>query len=68
MQRCDTKMSQIAFARMLMLGEEPNLDIEGVWMFRGQEIPFMMTEHVQMEYFEKRKLDFMNNAEDYKVV
>lgn len=68
MQRIDNKMSKFAFARMLMLGEEPDLDIEGVWMFRGQEIPKDMDDHPQFEYFDKKKLDFMNNEEDYKMI
>jgi len=65
MQRIDPKLSRYAFARVLMLGEEPNLDIEGIFMFRGQEIPELMNDNPQFEYFEKKKLDFMGNAEDY---
>lgn len=68
MQRTDTKLSRFAFGRMLMLGEEPKLDIEGCWMFRGQEIPAEMLDHPQLEYFEKRKLDFLGNAADSKLV
>ena len=26
-------------AKQCVLGEEPNLEIEGVWCFRGQQIP-----------------------------
>lgn len=68
MQRTDARLSKFAFGRMLMLGEEPNLNIEGVWMYRGQEIPAMMNDNPQFEYFEKRKLDFMNNDDDMKLV
>lgn len=68
MQRCDPKLSRFAFARMLMLDEEPKLEIEGIWMFRGQEIPAAMDDHPQFEYFDKKKLDFMNNEEHYKMV
>jgi len=28
-----------ALAMMAMLGDEPNLEIEGVWLFRGKGIP-----------------------------
>jgi hypothetical protein len=28
-----------------MLGEEPNLEIEGVWLFRGKGIPQEMKDH-----------------------
>jgi len=68
MQRTDPKLSKFAFGRMLMLGEEPDLNIEGVWMYRSQEIPPLMHDNPQFEYFEKRKLDFMNNAEDFKLI
>lgn len=60
-----------------MLGEEPNLDIEGVWMIHNQEagedgktedFPVQMRDHPQLEYMVKRKLDFMNNEEDYNIV
>lgn len=33
------------FAMHCMLGEEPNLEIEGVWLFRGKEIPQEMKDH-----------------------
>lgn len=51
-----------------MLGEEPSLEIEGIWMFRGQEVPEMMNDNPQFEYFDKKKLDFMGNEDDYKMV
>jgi elongation factor 1-gamma len=51
MQRCDPKMSPVAFGRVVMLGSEPNLDIEAVWLFRGTEIPAIFKEHPQVEYF-----------------
>ena len=68
MQRIDPKLSRYAFARVLMLGDEPDLNIEGVFMFRGQEIPELMNDNPQFEYFEKKKLDFMGNEADYKLV
>lgn len=68
LQRMDTKFGQYSFGRVVMLGEEPNLEIEAVFMFRGQEVPFQMTEHVSYEYFDTKKLDFMNNDDDNKCV
>lgn len=68
MQRIDTKLGKYAFGRVVMLGEEPDLDIECVFMFRGQEIPFLMREHVSFEYFDKRKLDFLGNEDDQKLI
>ena len=52
-----------AFARMCILGEEPKLEIEGVWLFRGLEIPKAMHEHPQFEYYEERKMDLKNEAD-----
>jgi elongation factor 1-gamma len=34
-----------AFAMHCLLGEEPNLEIEGVWLFRGKGIPQEMIDH-----------------------
>jgi len=68
MQRTDPKLSKFAFGVMHMIGEEPNLNLEGVWMYRSQEIPPLMHDNPQFEYFEKRKLDFLNNDEDYKLI
>jgi elongation factor 1-gamma len=56
-----------AFARMCILGEEPSLEIEGVWLFRGQEIPRAMHDHPQFEYYSERKMDLSNEA-DLKLV
>lgn len=68
MQRTDPKLSKFAFGVMHMIGEEPDLNIEGVWMFRSQDIPPLMHDNPQLEYFDKKKLDFMNNEEDYKLI
>ena len=31
-------------------GEEPNLEIRGVWMWRGKGIPFEMRDHPSYDY------------------
>jgi elongation factor 1-gamma len=51
------------FGSVIMTGEEPNLDIESVWLFRGKTIPARMDEHPQWEYFTTRKLDENNEAD-----
>jgi elongation factor 1-gamma len=48
-------------------GDEPNLDIRGVWMWRGTDVNPYMLEHPQFEYWERRKLD-VNNAEDRALI
>ena len=61
--------SKYTFARMGVLGEEPDLDIAGVWLVRGQEIPDgLAKEHAQFEYYKPRKMDPRNNKEDDTLV
>ena len=54
-------------AKMCILNEEPNLEIEGVWCFRGAEIPAEMHEHPQFEYYQARKMDF-EDAKDFQLI
>jgi elongation factor 1-gamma len=62
--------NKITFARMGVFGEEPNLEIKGVWLMRGpNEIPDgLAKDHPQFEYYNKRKMDPRNNADDDKLV
>jgi elongation factor 1-gamma len=41
---------------MAIIGDEPNLDIESAWLFRGKGIPQEMQEHPQFEYYQKKEL------------
>jgi len=54
-------------SRSCILGDEPNLEIEGVWCFRGKEIPAEMHEHPQFEYYNHRKMDF-NDKKDFNLI
>lgn len=51
---------------MGVFGEEPDLNIDGVWLMRGaDEIPDGFTkDHTQFEYYKTRKLDPRNNKDD----
>ena len=61
--------SKYTFARMGVFGEEPDLNIYGVWLMRGQEIPDgLAKEHAQFEYYIPRKMDPRNNKDDDKLV
>ena len=61
--------SKYTFGRHAVLGEEPNLQIRGVWLMRGQELPDgLAKEHPQFEYYKTRKLDPKNNQEDDKLI
>lgn len=62
--------SKYTFARHGVFGEEPNLEIMGVWLCRHPtELPDgLRKEHPQMEYYRARRMDPRNNAEDDKLV
>ena len=62
LQRFD-QFRKHAFARHLVLGEEPNLEIEGVWLFRGTGIPQEAIDHPQFEYYKQRKMDLNDPAD-----
>lgn len=48
-------------------GTEPNLEIRGVWMWRGTEIPFEVTDHPSYEYNKYTRLSH-EKAEDRKLL
>jgi len=51
------------FAMHAMLGDEPSLKIQGVWLFRGKGIPEEMKDHPSFEYYKIRELDVNNQAD-----
>ena len=61
--------NKYCFGRIGVFGEEPNLDIKGVWLMRGTELPDgLVKEHPQFEYYKTRKMDPRNNKDDDKLV
>lgn len=61
--------SKYSFARHGVFGEEPNLEIMGVWLVRGTVIPDGLAKnHPQFEYYHSRKLDPRNNKDDDKMI
>mmetsp|Transcript_18872 Transcript_18872/g.18031 ORF Transcript_18872/g.18031 Transcript_18872/m.18031 type:complete len:309 (+) Transcript_18872:306-1232(+) len=56
-----------SLAMHCMLGKEPCLEIQGVWMFRGKGVPAQMQEHPQFEYYKTRELS-IDNEEDRKLI
>ena len=61
--------NKYCFGRMGVFGEEPDLEIKGVWLMRGLELPDgLAKEHPQFEYYNTRKLDPRNNKDDDKLV
>ena len=55
--------NKYSFGVHMIYGEEPNLDIKGVWMWRGHDIPNLMLEHPQFEFYNTKKLDIDNEAD-----
>lgn len=53
---------------MGIYGDEPNLEVRGVWMWRGTEILPYLNDHPQFEYFDKVKLDINNEADRALIV
>lgn len=66
MQRADF-MRKLTYAVQIILGDEPNLQQEGVWMMRGTEILPESVDHPQFEFYQKKQLDH-KKAEDRKMV
>lgn len=51
-----------------VVGEEPEFEIMGVFMWRGTGIIHPMEEHPQFEYYNRRKLDIKGSETDRKLV
>jgi len=62
LQRVDN-FRKHTFAMHAILGEEPNLEIMGVWLFRGTEVPQEMKDNPQFEYYKIRELSLDNEAD-----
>ena len=61
--------SKYTFGRHGVFGEEPELEIMGVWLMRGLVLPDgLAKEHPQFEYYKSRKMDPRNNKDDDKLV
>ena len=62
-------LRKVAFASMLIIGENNNTTISGVWVFRGQKLGFELSEDFQIdsESYDFKKLD-PDSEKDRKVV
>lgn len=63
LQRIDNNFRKYSFGVIDVVGKDSCYDIQGVWMFRGQDIPQMMKEHPSYEYNLWKKLDHTNAAD-----
>nr|UXB94621.1 elongation factor 1-gamma [Eimeria stiedai] len=67
LQRIDNNFRKYSFGVIDVVGKGNTFDIQGVWMFRGLDIPQMMKEHPSYEYNVWKRLDH-NNEEDRKLI
>jgi hypothetical protein len=67
LQRMDDKFPNYSFTLLAILDEEPCLEIQGVWLFRGKTIPQETLDDPQLEYYAKRELD-VKKEEDRKLI
>lgn len=63
LQRIDNNFRKYSFGVIDVVGKDSSYDIQGVWMFRGQDIPQMMKEHPSFEYNIWKRLDHTNAAD-----
>lgn len=62
LQRIDNFRKHV-FAMHAIVGDEPTLEIQGVWLFRGKGIPQEMKDNPQFEYYSLRELSIDNEAD-----
>ncbi|VDP49818.1 unnamed protein product [Soboliphyme baturini] len=62
-QRLD-KLRKNAFASVCVFGEDDNSTISGIWVWRGHELVFKLSENWQIDYesYDWKKMD-PNNAD-----
>ncbi|CAN4077867.1 unnamed protein product [Withania somnifera] len=67
LQRMDL-VRKYAFGKMLIVGSEPPFKVQGLWLFRGKEIPkFVMDEVYDMELYEWKEVDINDEAQKERV-
>uniref|UniRef100_A0A7N2MGE3 Elongation factor 1-gamma n=1 Tax=Quercus lobata TaxID=97700 RepID=A0A7N2MGE3_QUELO len=67
LQRMDLAR-KYAFGKMLIIGSKPPFKVQGLWLFRGTEIPhFIIDECYDMELYEWKKVDINDEAQKERV-
>jgi len=57
LQRFEGPFRKYSFGVIDVVGKDKSYDIQGVWMFRGSELPEEIREHPSYEYYTFKKLD-----------
>lgn len=68
LQRMDDKMRKHSLCVLGVYGQEPDLEIMGVFFWRGVGVIEPMLEHPQYEFYKQRKLDISGSAADRALV
>ncbi|XP_059447055.1 elongation factor 1-gamma-like [Corylus avellana] len=67
LQRMDLAR-KYAFGKMLVIGSNPPFKVQGLWLFRGQEVPqFVIDECYDMELYDWKKVDLSDEAQKERV-
>ena len=61
-QKIESK-GRYGFGVHTIVGDEPNLEIKGVWMLRSTEIPKFVKEGTPIEFYKVRKLDITKEGD-----
>lgn len=64
LQRVDTNYRKNSFGIFQVLGDDQDFNYSGVWLIRGHELPFELTDHPSFEYHIFTRLD--HNNEEHK--
>ncbi len=64
----DDNMRRHALCVLGVYGEEPNLEIMGVFLWRGKGVIEPMKEHPQYEYYNQRELNIKDSQADRELV
>jgi len=60
-QRLD-RLRKYGFGSLIIFGDEPKLEISGIWIFRGPDVPAEMTATDDYEQYDWKKLDVSDKA------
>merc|ERR1712137_448762 len=61
LQRLD-RFRDYSFGSILLLGEMPKIYIEGIWLIRGQDLPFEITDNVDYPSYSWSKLEVIDET------
>lgn len=62
------KLRKWSLGKHLIIGDEFNHNITGVWLWRGTEVPQVVKDHPQFEFLSFRKMDIFRSPADEKTL